>query len=43
MTKEKKFLIPEAYIIDFTKEDIITTSDETDVGNPVDDGDIWDV
>ena len=39
----KKFLIPEAYIIDFIKEDIITTSDETDVGDPVDDTSIWDV
>ena len=43
MKKEKKFLIPEAYIIDFVKEDIITTSDETDVGDPVDDTSIWDV
>lgn len=41
MKKEKKFLIPEAEIIGFAQEDIITSSDETDVGDPVDDSGIW--
>ena len=40
MKKEKKFLIPEAEIINLA-EDIITTSDETDVGDPVSDTSIW--
>lgn len=41
MKKEKRFLIPEAEIISFTREDIITLSGEADVGEPKGDDSIW--
>ena len=40
MKKEKKFMIPEAEIIGFENNDIITKSGEGDFTDPIDDDDI---
>ena len=40
MKNEKKFLIPEAYIIELQNQDIITSSGDPDEIGAVDDGSI---